>query len=82
MIKKILLSVTVIAFACAGVALAQQAGSIKRTPLQKAEFPDGYNTVSGSPKFLRDVIPIRVSKWDTCWRAKPTSLSRASRTSI
>ena len=47
MIKKILLSVTVIAFACAGVALAQQAGSIKRTPLQKAEFPDGYNTVSG-----------------------------------
>lgn len=28
------------------VAIAQQ-GGIKRTPLQKVEFPDGYNTVSG-----------------------------------
>ena len=26
--------------------LAQQSG-IKRTPLQKVEFPDGYNTVTG-----------------------------------
>lgn len=46
MIKKILLGLTVVAFACAGAAIAQQA-SIKRTPLQKAEFPDGYVTVSG-----------------------------------
>jgi quercetin dioxygenase-like cupin family protein len=46
MIRKFLFGLTVVAFACAGVALAQQ-GSIKRTPLQKAEFPDGYNTVSG-----------------------------------
>ena len=45
MIGKFLLGVTVIGFACAGVALAQQAG-IKRTPLQKAEFPDGYATVT------------------------------------
>jgi quercetin dioxygenase-like cupin family protein len=45
MIKKIGLTVTVIAFVCAGVALAQQVG-IKRTPLQKAEFPDGYVTVT------------------------------------
>jgi hypothetical protein len=44
MIKKILLGLIVVAFA--GAAMAQQA-SIKRTPLQKAEFPDGYNTVSG-----------------------------------
>src|ERR1700733_3516943 len=44
MIKKILLGLTIVAFA--GAAIAQQA-SIKRTPLQKAEFPDGYNTVSG-----------------------------------
>jgi quercetin dioxygenase-like cupin family protein len=46
MIKKILLGLTVIAFAWAGVAIAQQAG-IKRTPLQKVEFPEGYNTVTG-----------------------------------
>jgi quercetin dioxygenase-like cupin family protein len=46
MIRNFLLGLTVVAFACAGVALAQQ-GGIKRTPLQKAEFPDGYNTVSG-----------------------------------
>ncbi len=44
MIKKILLGVAVVAFA--GVAIAQQS-SIKRTPLQKAEFPDGYATISG-----------------------------------
>jgi len=42
MIKKILLGLTVVAFA--GAAFAQ---GVKRTPLQKAEFPDGYNTVSG-----------------------------------
>jgi quercetin dioxygenase-like cupin family protein len=46
MIKKILLGLSVIAFICAGAALAQQA-AIKRTPLQKVEFPDGYATVSG-----------------------------------
>jgi quercetin dioxygenase-like cupin family protein len=46
MIKKLLLGLSVVAFACAGTALAQQ-GGIKRTPLQKVEFPDGYNTVSG-----------------------------------
>jgi len=46
MIRKLLLGLSVIAFACAGAALAQQA-AIKRTPLQKAEFPDGYVSVSG-----------------------------------
>jgi quercetin dioxygenase-like cupin family protein len=45
MIKKILLSLSIIALACAGAAIAQQAG-IKRTPLQKAEFPDGFVTVT------------------------------------
>jgi quercetin dioxygenase-like cupin family protein len=45
MIKKILLALSVIALACTG-ALAQQ-GGIKRTPLQKAEFPEGYNSISG-----------------------------------
>jgi quercetin dioxygenase-like cupin family protein len=42
MIKKILFGLLVVAFA--GAAFAQ---GVKRTPLQKAEFPDGYNTVSG-----------------------------------
>ena len=45
MIRKILLGLTVIAFAGAGVAMAQQSG-IKRTPLQKLDFPPGYNTVT------------------------------------
>ena len=45
MIRKILLGLTVIAFAGAGVAIAQQSG-IKRTPLQKLDFPAGYNTVT------------------------------------
>jgi quercetin dioxygenase-like cupin family protein len=44
MIKKILLAFTVVAVA--GTAFAQQ-GGIKRTPLQKVEFPDGYVTVTG-----------------------------------
>ena len=46
MIKKILLGLSLAAFGFAGVAIAQQ-GGVKRTPLQKAEFPDGYATVSG-----------------------------------
>jgi len=46
MIKKLLLGLYLIAFACTGAAFAQQAG-IKRTPLQKAEFPDGFVSVSG-----------------------------------
>src|ERR1700760_3083875 len=44
MIKKLLLGLSVIAFACAGSAFGQ---GIKRTPLQKAEFPDGYVSQSG-----------------------------------
>lgn len=46
MIRKILLGLTVIALlAGAGVAIAQQSG-IRRTPVQKIDFPAGYNTVS------------------------------------
>jgi quercetin dioxygenase-like cupin family protein len=44
MLKKILLGLVIVTFA--GAAIAQQ-GGIKRTPLQKVEFPDGYNTVTG-----------------------------------
>src|SRR3954454_24673754 len=52
MIRKIVLGLTVDAVACAGVALAQQSG-IKRTPLQKIEFPDGYFTITG----LAEIAP-------------------------
>ena len=45
MIKKLLLGLTVAAIAGAGVAIAQQTG-IKRTPLQKLDFPAGYNTIT------------------------------------
>ena len=44
MIKKIILGLTVAAFAFAGSAVAQ---GIKRTPLQKIDFPEGYTTVTG-----------------------------------
>ena len=43
MFRKLLLGLAVIAFA--GTAVAQQSG-IKRTPLQKVDFPPGYNTVT------------------------------------
>jgi quercetin dioxygenase-like cupin family protein len=46
MLKKTLVALSMVAFACSGAALAQQ-GGIKRTPLQKVEFPDGYSTVAG-----------------------------------
>jgi quercetin dioxygenase-like cupin family protein len=45
MIKKILLGLSIVALAFAGGAVAQQ-GGIKRTPLQKAEFPEGFVSVS------------------------------------
>jgi quercetin dioxygenase-like cupin family protein len=45
MIKKIMLGLTVVAFGFAGIAMAQQSG-IKRTPLQKVEFPEGYNVIT------------------------------------
>jgi quercetin dioxygenase-like cupin family protein len=43
MIRKLLLGLIVAAVA--GTAMAQQAG-LKRTPLQKLDFPEGYNTVT------------------------------------
>jgi quercetin dioxygenase-like cupin family protein len=45
MIKKIMLGLAIVAFSFAGAAMAQQSG-IKRTPLQKVDFPDGYNVVT------------------------------------
>lgn len=45
MFKTIMIGATVIALAAAGAAFAQQSG-IKRTPLQKVDFPPGYTTVT------------------------------------
>jgi len=45
MIQKILLGLTVAAFAFAGSAVAQTSG-ITRTPLQKIDYPDGYTVVT------------------------------------
>ncbi len=44
--KRLLFGLSVIVFVIAGGAYAQQ-GGIKRTALQKIEFPEGYNTVTG-----------------------------------
>jgi len=46
MIKTIVFGLGVMSLALSGAAVAQQ-GGIKRTPLQKVEFPDGYVTVTG-----------------------------------
>jgi quercetin dioxygenase-like cupin family protein len=48
MLKKIILGLTIVAFTGIGGALAQAPapGGIKRTPLQKIEFPKGYNIVT------------------------------------
>ena len=48
MLKTRLIGLSLVAaVALAGAALAQQ-GGIKRTPLQKIEFPDGYNTITAT----------------------------------
>ncbi|HVV43412.1 MAG TPA: cupin domain-containing protein [Nitrobacter sp.] len=44
MIKKIVIAASIAAFAMAGSAFAQ---GIKRTPLQKIDFPSDYTTVTG-----------------------------------
>lgn len=46
MTKRILFALAVVMIAGAAIAQQQPSG-IKRTPLQKVEFPDGYVTVSG-----------------------------------
>jgi hypothetical protein len=71
MIKKLLLGLTVVAFAGAGVAIAQQTG-IKRTPLQKLDFPAGYNTVTAIAEVpaggAAGRLPILAPKPATCSR--------------
>lgn len=87
MIRKFLLGLTVIGFACADVALAQQTG-IKRTPLQKAEFPNGYTTVTAMAEVPAGGSPGRHTQpgleigYITSWKAKSVSWSMASRRGI
>ncbi|WP_439925002.1 cupin domain-containing protein [Nitrobacter sp. JJSN] len=50
MVKKILAGLSIAALLCAGAAFAE---GIKRTPLQKIEFPEGYLTVTG----LAEIAP-------------------------
>ena len=45
MLKKTLLGLAIVAIT-SGAAFAQQSGGIKRTPLQKVDFPAGYNIVT------------------------------------
>jgi quercetin dioxygenase-like cupin family protein len=50
MFRKALLCASIVAVAGIGAAVAQQpsaSAGIKRTPLQKIEFPEGYTTVTG-----------------------------------
>ena len=84
MIKKIMLGLAVVAFGFAGVAMAQQSG-IKRTPLQKVDFPDGYNVVTAIAEMpaggASAATPIQASKPVTCWTESLNSTSMARRRS-
>ncbi|WP_425990874.1 cupin domain-containing protein [Afipia sp. DC4300-2b1] len=61
MLKKIILGLTVVAFAGVGAAIAQAPapGGIKRTPLQKIEFPKGYNIVTVIAEIPADTLAGR-----------------------
>lgn len=61
MLKKIILGLTVVAFAGVGAAMAQAPapGGIKRTPLQKIEFPKGYNIVTVIAEIPADTLAGR-----------------------
>ena len=64
MIKKIVLGLTVVAFACAGAAVAQQSG-IKRTPC-KSSISGRLHTITAIaevPGEAPTAIPIRCRNW-------------------
>jgi hypothetical protein len=84
MIKKALFALSAVAVIATGAALAQQT-AIKRTPLQKVEFPEGFVSVSGIaevPAGAFAATPIRASSSAMSSKARSISLWRASRTSI
>lgn len=61
MFKTLILGLTVVAFAGLGTATAQTPapGGIKRTPLQKIEFPKGYNVVTVVAEIPADTLAGR-----------------------
>ncbi len=61
MLKKIILGLTIVAVTSIGGALAQAPapGGIKRTPLQKIEFPKGYNIVTVIAEIPADTLAGR-----------------------
>lgn len=84
MLKKtwLALAFTSLAFA----AFAQQPG-IKRTPLQKIDFPEGYTTVTAIAEVppggaAGRHTPIPASRPVMCWRARSTCSSMDSPDSL
>jgi hypothetical protein len=73
----------IVAFACTGAALAQ---GIKRTPLQKIDFPQGYTTVTAIAEIPAGGSAGRHThpgvETVMSLKAKATLLSTASRPSI
>jgi quercetin dioxygenase-like cupin family protein len=59
MLKKIILGLAIVTFAGVGAAMAQAPGGIKRTPLQKIEFPKGYNIVTVIAEIPADTLAGR-----------------------
>lgn len=59
MLKKIILGLAIVTFASVGAALAQAPGGIKRTPLQKVEFPKGYNIITVIAEIAPDTLAGR-----------------------
>ena len=59
MLKKFILGLTVVAFASVGAAMAQAPGGIKRTPLQKVDFPKGYSTITVIAEIPADTLAGR-----------------------
>ena len=59
MLKKIVLGLAIVTFAVVGAAMALAPGGIKRTPLQKIEFPKGYNIVTVIAEIPANVLAGR-----------------------
>ena len=76
MIKKILLGLTIVAFAFAGGAFSGSASAqgIKRTPLQKIDFPEGYTTVTA----IAEVPAGGASAATAIPASRPATFSKAS----
>lgn len=59
MLKKIILGLAIVTFTGVSASMAQAPGGIKRTPLQKIEFPKGYNIVTAIAEIPADILAGR-----------------------